>query len=145
MKDEVKNLGNTSIEDVTNDWVTINRKENTEKRWLKLIQAFQLETGCLVKTSTVFRNVNWKVVACSEGVTFIPNTKIAYTETETVELKYILLVPMTGSENITIQTLLDTKPKTELDTNVFGKTVDSFIGGKNETVKTVDNEVKKKG
>mgnify|MGYP003402921676 CR=1 FL=1 len=145
MKDEVKNLGNTSIEDVTNDWVTINRKENTEKRWLKLIQAFQLETGCLVKTSTEFRNVNWNVVACSEGVTFIPNTKIAYTETETVELKYILLVPMTGSENITIQTLLDTKPKTELDTNVFGKTVDSFIGGKNETVKTVDNEVKKKG
>jgi hypothetical protein len=144
MKDEVKNLGNTSIEDVTNDWVTINRKENTEKRWLKLIQAFQLETGCLVKTSTEFRNVNWNVVACSEGVTFIPNTKIVYTETEAGDIKYVLLVPMTGSENITIQKLLDTKPKTELDTKVFEKVADSFIGGKDKTVKTIDNENKKK-
>ena len=90
MKDEVKNLGNTSIKDLKestsdivifgneNTWLLLSKASSKSQGWMKSTKAMEIEgQGCLVQTCTEFRTKDLtQVTACSDSVTYVHGVRI---------------------------------------------------------------------
>lgn len=66
-------------------WVCLAKASSKEQGWMKSTKACELIVpggircigdGCLVQVTTEFRDKEGNVVACSDGVTFVPNMTI---------------------------------------------------------------------
>jgi hypothetical protein len=152
MKEEIKDLGNTSIADVkktTSDvevfgngdaWLLICKASSKSQGWMKSTKAMEIKgQGCLVQVTTEHRsNGLTQVTACSDSVTFVPGVRIdTITDcSNVIERKLVNMYPMISPVN---PSLTEIKEKNEND-DIVAKPL-AYIGESDKTTRILDKKI----